>query len=307
MSCSLPKDSLVLVTGGSGYLGLSIMGYLVNIGFRVRAIARSDRARERIEKVYGQTIEIVPGDMTDVESLVTALRGVAGVVHLAARKADENDSYAVNVGGSINLAAACGFTGVRRFINVSTLAANLPRRGVYGETKALADSILHRAGLDITTLRLSLVYSEQPEGVFAQIVRMVRCLPIVPIIGRNGGRFWPIHVHDVAVVVGPCLERGLGVGSMYEIGGPDEVTLVDLVRMIAEALGLKRLVLPIPTALAMVLAEVTGRIFSRPPITVSNVLGAIQRPVFDSGPALREFGYQARGLKVGLREALAGI
>lgn len=306
MQYQSPEESLILITGGSGYIGLSVIGGLLASRYRVRAIARSDVARERLEKAYRGRIETLSGDLTDVESLVNALHGVAAVVHLAARKADEPDSHSVNVGGAVNLAAACGFVGVRRVINISTLAANLPQRGLYGETKAEADKVLHEAGLEVTTIRLSLVYSKGPGGAFGQIVHMVRRLPVVPIIGSGGGKFWPIHVDDVSPIVSRCLEQGTRFGRIYEVGGPDGVSLAELVGMIAATLGLSRAVLPIPVPLAMALAKVTSRILARPPITVSNVIGAVQEPRFDSAPALKELGYRARPLREGLREALCG-
>ena len=88
----------------------------------------------------------------------------------------------MNVGGASALVAACRAAGCRRVIAMSTQHVHLARPGVYGRTKRIADAIFLGSGLDVTLLRPSLVYGAGERGVFVKLQRLVRKLPVIPVI-----------------------------------------------------------------------------------------------------------------------------
>jgi predicted dehydrogenase/nucleoside-diphosphate-sugar epimerase len=230
--------------------------------------------------------------------------GVGAVAHLAGRKSDEPDSVAVNVEGARHLVEACRRRGVRRIVNVSTQSVKLPRRGAYGATKADAEAVLHGSGLDVTTLRPSVVYGPDVTGVFARIRRYVTRLPVVPVIGDGRWRFHPIHVRDVSEAVVACLRHDGSIGRIYDLGGPDEVTLDEFVDAVADLYGLRRRKLHVPVWVGLTAARVLARLTDRPPVTVSNVLGSTQDTGCDSALARAELGVAPAGLAEGLTRML---
>jgi predicted dehydrogenase/nucleoside-diphosphate-sugar epimerase len=297
---AVPHD-YVLVTGAAGFIGRDLVGQLLAGGYRVKAFVRSSRLEEL---PVAEALAVAPGDLRDRESLLAALDGVGAVAHLAGRKSDEPDSAPVNVEGARHLAEACRRRGVRRIVNVSTQSVKLPRRGVYGTTKAEAEAVLHASGLDVTTLRPSVVYGPDVTGVFARIRDAVMRLPVVPVIGDGRWRFHPIHVRDVSDAVVACLRHDGSIGRIYDLGGPDEVTLDEFVDAVGDLYGIRRRKLHVPVGVGLAAARVLARVMDGPPVTVSNVLGSTQDTRCDSAPARAELGVAPAGLAAGLTRML---
>lgn len=292
----------VLVTGATGFIGRRLASLLVD-KHAVRCLARD---ADRAKGLLPPGVELVQGDMTDAASLRAAVSGADAVVHLAARKGDEPDIVAVNVGGAHNLIAACRAAGVKRVINVGSQAARLARRGAYGETKARSDEAFAASGLEVTTVVPSLVYGPNDTGVFGKLARAAASAPFVPVIGDGSVRFQPVHVDDVCAVVAGCLAEPRTIGKTYAVGGPESVTLVELIDLIGAARGKKPLKIHLPYWAAMGIARVLGLFLAKPPLSVSNVTGAVQSaPEADYAAVFAELGFRPRPLAAGLKDALA--
>jgi NADH dehydrogenase len=291
----------VLVTGAAGFIGRDLVVHLLASGYRVQALVRPARVRE---VAASDRLTVVPGDMRDLESLSAALEGVGIVAHLAARKSDERDSVAVNVGGAERLVEACRRGGVRRIVNVSTQSVKLRHPGEYGRTKGEAERILHASGLDVTTLRPSVVYGPDRTGVFARMRHFLTRLPVVPVIGDGRWRSRPIHVRDVSAAVVACLRNQATIGQTYDLGGPDEVTLDELLDAIGAVLGPRRPKVHVPAWAGLAAARVLAHLVDRPPVTVSNVLGSTQNTDCDPSRAVAELGIAPIGLADGLERML---
>lgn len=289
-----PKNGIVLVTGAGGFLGTTVVRTLISKGYRVRAMARNVPD----SKVAGA--EYVQGDMTDDTSVDTCVQGASAVVHLAARKSDEADSVEVNVEGAKRLIAAAKKHDVTRIVNIGTQSSRLKRRGIYGESKLQADALFSASGLPVVTLRPSVVYDGTGGGIMSTVVQMTN-LPVVPMIGGGNVHLSPIHADDLALVIEAALRTDAAIGKTYDVGGPDSVTLKELTKKIMTRRGMKKPMVTLPLFAAMLIARCT-RFLPKPPITVSNVLGAAEDMTMDIGPMLRDFGIAPRSLETGLNE-----
>lgn len=287
----------ILVTGATGYIGRRLAPLLAE-RHAVRCLVR-DAARAKA--LLPPSAELIAGDMTDLESLKAAALGVDAVVHLAALKSDERDIVAVNVGGARNLAEACRSAGVARVINVGSQAARMARRGDYGNTKAESDSILNSSGLEVTTLLPSVVYGPQDPGVFGKLARVASTAPVVPVIGDGRARYQPVHVDDLCAVIAGCLSRPKTAGKTYSVGGPEAVTLEGLIDLVAARAGKSPLKVHLPGPVAMLIANAMALVFASPPLSRSNVLGAIQSvPDADYAGIFAELGLKPRTIAEGL-------
>ena len=288
----------VLVTGASGFVGQSVVRTLLNEGFSVRALVRPSSLEALPEHPH---MVIIEGDMKDAPSLIKATRGADAVVHLAARKSDEADSAAVNVGGAKLLVEACERAGVKLIVNIGTQSSKLANRGIYGQTKAEADEILESSSIPAVTLRCSLIYGGSGSGVFGTIVRYSK-LPAVPVIGNGKYRFRPLHRDDLARAIVNIIRAG-NVRGRYDAGGNDLVSFNEIVKMILKEKGVRRPLIHLPIPFALFIAKkLAAR--KNPPLTVSNVLGAAEDVPMNVEPFLREFKPDPRPFSVGLREAL---
>lgn len=295
-------NKTILITGATGFIGRRLAALLVD-KYAVRCLVR-DAARAK--DLLPPTVELLTGDMTDAASLKAAVAGVDAVVHLAARKGDEPDIVAVNVGGAHNLVEACRAAGVKRVINVGSQASRLARRGAYGETKAQSDAVFAASGLEVTTLIPSLVYGPRDTGVFGKLARVTASAPFVPVIGDGSVRFQPVHVDDVCAVIAGCLAEPRTIGKTYAVGGPESVTLVELIDLIGAARCKKPLKVHLPYWAAMGIARVLGLFLASPPLSVSNVTGAVQSaPDADYAAVFTELGLKSRAPAVGIKGSLS--
>ncbi len=292
-----PKKT-ILITGATGFIGRRLAVLLAD-AYSVRCLVRD---AVRAKALLPAAVELVSGDMTDEASLKAAVAGVDAVVHLAALKSDEPRIAAVNVGGAVSLVAACRAAGVRRVINVGSQASRLPRRGAYGDTKAQSDEIFSGSGLEVTTLLPSVVYGPNDPGVFGKLSRVTASAPFVPVIGDGSSRFQPVHVDDACAVIAGCLREPKTAGKSYSVGGPETITLDGLIDLIGAGLGKKPLKIHIPEWAAMVIAHFLALVRGSPPLSVSNVLGAVQSaPDADYGAIFAELGLKPRALADGMK------
>lgn len=291
------RTDTVLVTGAAGAIGRRMVPHLLARGRRVRAMVR-DVARAPFA---GQpNLEIAMADLRDLDSLRTVTQGAGAVVHLAGAKQDEPDSEETNVRGAENLAYACKENGVRLIVNISTQSAGLRRPGAYGRTKARAETVLQRSSVPVITFRVSVVYSDLSGGVFGKLVSTSR-LPVTPVLSPGTAIYWPIHLDDLAEAVSRALDRPELAGHTFDLGGPDRVTLNELIDRLAARQGRRARKLHAPASVGLLAARLAARL-PRPPITVSNVLGSIEQVPMDVEPTFHALGFRPRSLDDGLVE-----
>src|SRR3990167_10004625 len=118
----------VFITGAGGFIGRVLTKYLLSSGYTVFALVR----RHTDISFCHDKLTWYVGDIRDASFLTKALVGVEVVVHLAAAKSDEDDSYEINVEGTKNILFSCKASSVRGIINVSTISTKFAHKGVYG-------------------------------------------------------------------------------------------------------------------------------------------------------------------------------
>lgn len=290
-------SNTVLVTGASGFVGRAVLDLLLQKGYHVRALVRST---ESPLPAHPNLVRVI-GDVRDLHSIEAGLAGITHVIHLAARKNDEKDSADTNVEGAKNLIEACRIAGVRHIVNVSTQSARLPKKGIYGSTKEEADTLFHAAHIPVTTLRSSLVYGDKESGVFGTLVRFSK-LPFIPMIGNGRARFRPIHRNDLAAIIVQALEADVTTGKIYDVGGPDSVSLDTIANQIVERQGIRKHIVHIPVWVGLLMARVFS-VLQHPPLTVSNVRGSAVDIPMDTTLLERDLGaLKIRSFAVGLTE-----
>ena len=265
-------------------------------GWRVKAMSR--RADALFD--FDERLELVQADMRDEGSLRQAVAEVAVVVHLAAAKSDEPDSEDVNVRGAERLIKVCQAVGCDRIINISTQSAEIAQKGTYARTKSAAEKIFHNSGLQVTTLRLSVVYGEEESGVFGTVLKFVRRLPVVPVLGDGRWLSAPVYVGDVSKAIIACIENDNTIGKIYFVGGPECIYFDTLIDRICSALGVRRRKLHIPFSISLWAARTLVALWPECPITVSNVLGSNQNTEVDIERARKDFGFDPLSLDEGL-------
>jgi NADH dehydrogenase len=261
---------MIIVTGGSGYVGSHIVKKLVEAGKKVRTIVYSSERTEKEKRLENLDVEIVEGDVTKPESLRAAFDGGEGIIHTVAIAIEKGKlSYElVNAQGTLNVLKAAESVGIKRFINISQLGADpgLPYR--FLASKGLAQKYVTESDLDWTAFRPSVIWG--PEDEFANtFAKLVPITPIIfPIIDKNV-EFQPVWVEDVATAVVRAVEDPGTIGKEYELGGPEILSLLEIEKRTLEALGAKRIMIPFPKFLLNLIVFMMESILPSPPVTRS--------------------------------------
>jgi nucleoside-diphosphate-sugar epimerase len=291
----------VLVTGGTGFIGSALVPRLVQAGYIPRLLVRTSPL-----PTPGPPIEVVVGDVTDVETLRLALTDATAVIHMAAAtsagRLDPAVAYRVNVGAASALVEACPHTGVRLIV-LSTQHVYLPAPGLYGRTKRMADRIFLESGAPVAILRPSLVYGPGSRGVFVRLATLVRKLPVIPVIGPGQWRMRPLFLDDLIDVILGVLARPDLVGRTYDVGGPDLVTYDDFLSAICTAIGRRCRTLHLPLGVSFALAWTLERILPTPPLTTDNVRGAMRDAHCDPRALERDLRPRLTPLTEGLKRS----
>jgi uncharacterized protein YbjT (DUF2867 family) len=237
----------VLVTGGTGFVGPKIVHALRAEELPVRVLARKPEKEERL-RAWG--CEVVPGDMTDVDSLRRAAEGAEAVVHLVALApfADPEATRRVMEQGTFDLVAAAQEAGVKRFVLMSALGTNERSKDVsaFYHAKWTEEEAVKGSGLEHTIFSPSFIFGRDG-GMLPALIRLDRWSPVTPVAGTL--KFQPIWVEDVAAYFASGLSNPAAANKTLELGGPDVVTFAEVHERIRRTLGKRRLAFQMPTGL----------------------------------------------------------
>lgn len=262
---------MILVTGGSGYLGSHIVRQLVEAGKAVRVMVHNRARAEHEGRLSGLPVTWVEADITQPETLDQALEGIEAIIHTVAIAIEKRGrTYeSINYQGTVNLVDAASRVGVRRLVNISQLgaSADLPYR--FLASKGRAQAYVAQSNLDWTAFRPSVIWG--PEDEFANtFAKLVPLTPLIfPIVGGEDARFEPVWVGDVAASVIKAIDDPTTFGVEYELGGPEVLTLEEIERRTLEALNARRWMIPFPLPLLRLIVTLMEALLPAPPVTRS--------------------------------------
>jgi NADH dehydrogenase len=246
----------------------------------------------------------VRGDITDPGTLGGALDGVETVIHAAAITGDRKEPYRgaydrVNRQGTENLAAAAKAAGVKRLVVMSGLGCRAAPAGTYMATRWGLEEAVRGGGIPYVILQPSLLFG--PGAPFAgALANLARWSPVLPALGGGGTRFQPLWIEDLVTCVLACTAGTLRadlLNAAHPLGGAEILTFREILRVITGALGKRRLIVPLPLAVASIQARVMVALLPNPPLTPA----AIELFGFENATDLdsveRRFGFQPKGFR----------
>ena len=288
------NDNL-LILGGTGFVGRSVCGLLVDrSGGGSAQIVVPSRRPERAKHLQSlPTLRLVDADVHDEAQLTALLRGRDAVINLVAiLHGNEAQFERAHVALPRTLAKACAAAGVKRVIHVSALGAgpNAPSR--YLRSKTAGEAVLLGAGLALTVLRPSVIFGEHDSflNLFAQLQSV---FPVMPLAGADA-RFQPVWVQDVAAAIVKCLDDDSTIGKTFELAGPQVLTLKQLVQIAGRYAGHVRPVIGLPDALGN-LQALAMEMMPGVPLMSRDNLASMRVPNVASGklPGLAQLGITA--------------
>ncbi|MBF7083976.1 complex I NDUFA9 subunit family protein [Desulfallas sp. Bu1-1] len=292
---------MILVTGGTGLVGKHLVRALMEKGYQVRCLVRS---QQKAGELLPPGVELVRGEINDLAAVKKACKGVKKIIHLVAiiREHGENTFEHINVEGTLNLVIAAGQAGVERFIHMSALGACNNPRYKYAYSKWRGEEAVVQSGLNWTILRPSIIYGHG-FNFFDRMLQSLRMCPrpFVPIPGKGSTLFQPIAVEDVVRCLCMICENSATVGQIIEIGGPEHLSYVQMLDRLLEHLGEKRYKLHIPMPLMRLVVPLMGSIMRDPPVSPVELKQLEINNITDIESVEKHFGFIPVALHDGLK------
>jgi uncharacterized protein YbjT (DUF2867 family)/membrane protease YdiL (CAAX protease family) len=278
----------VLVAGGSGFVGRHVAEALLEDGHEVLVLDRGRRpAPHGVRRIVGDVVrDPIPHD---------AVAGADAIVNLVGIKRPDgaHTFEAVHVGVTRKLIEAARAAAVPRFVHVSVVCSRPDAGSPYHDTKWRAEALARDSGLHVTILKPAVIYGAG-DDMLTHLVKMIRFVPVFPIVGRGASLLQPVDVRDVARAVKAALERPETAGRTYDVVGPERLTLRRIVRTVADGLGLPLAIVPTPVALMRPMVAIMSALSPAPLSTPAQLRMLQEGLVGDPEPARRELGLEPR-------------
>ncbi len=294
----------IFLTGATGFVGRAVIPALRAHGYAVRCLVR--RGSE-LDLRGLEAIERVEGDVLSPAALERDMDGCDTVVHLVGIIREEPATLStfekIHTQGTLNVLEAATVTGVRRYLHMSALGVRPNARSRYHRSKWAAEEAVRASTLPWTIFRPSIIYGAADEFV-NMLAGLVRRYPVVPVIGTGQQRLQPVPVEQVAEGFARAVELPASVKHAYDVGGPDAVTMVQLLDLIGAARGRSRVrKAHMPIGLVRPMARWLHRLPGFP-LTPDQLLMLEEDNVCDPQPFYVTFGLTPVPLAAGLRAML---
>jgi uncharacterized protein YbjT (DUF2867 family) len=257
---------MILVTGGTGFVGGHVVHLLREQSREVRCLVRDRRRAEKLE-TWG--CEVVEGDVTEPSSLRRAVEGVDVAVHLVAiRQGKPEEFQRIMVGGTRNLLQAAKEAGVQRFVLMSALGTTEETKDAvpYYGAKWQMEQEVQQSGFPHVIFRPSFIFGRDG-GILRTFRKLAKVAPITPIIGSGEQRIQPIWADDVAAYFAKAIDHEPATNRTFELGGPDAVSWNEFWEWLKRTLGVRRPSVHMPIGFMKVNALVTERLPGNIPLT----------------------------------------
>jgi len=225
----------VFLTGATGYLGRHLLGLIEGREFsHVACLVRNKPALPTGDR----GIETVVADISEAQWYMEPLSRCDTVIHLAAAtgKLPKKEYFRVNEDGTRILAAACRDAGVKRFLHVSTIAVKFRdvRHYHYAISKRAAEGIVADSGMAWCIVRPTMIFGEGAP-VLEGLTKLASA-PVVPVFGDGRALVQPVFVGDLARMLLAIVRQGAFDGRILEAGGPQPMTIEELLAAIRRIL-----------------------------------------------------------------------
>jgi uncharacterized protein YbjT (DUF2867 family) len=235
---------MILVTGGTGFVGRALVRQLVTSGQQVRTLIRPSARTPNLPR--GVPVEVAVVSLNDERGLRAALRGVDVVYHLAGAEHEgaRADILTTDARGTYNLAQLAAESRIRRFFYISHLGADRSSYYPLLKVKGIAEEHIRKSGVPHTIFRSALLYG--PEDHFTTaFARIGSLFPLILVPGKGDMLLQPLWVEDLVTCLLWSLENSDTINQTIEVGGAEHFPFRQALEIILETSRMNRILLPI--------------------------------------------------------------
>lgn len=297
---------MILVTGGTGFVGSAIVKELLRRGQSVAVLGRD---ADKIRKRLGTDVEPRAGDVRDATTLAPAMSGIDIVINAVQFPGspieNRRKGYTfeeIDLKGTRNQVDAAKAADVKRFVYISGVGAAKDAQKHWFRYKWEAEDYLQKSGLEWVVLRPTWVFG--PEDVsLNRFLGFASKLPFVPMFGSGKQDMQPVFIDDVGRAAADCALKPEAANQLFEIGGPDVMSMNDVVTTALEVKGKKRMLLHQPVFVGKTIGMLSG-ILPSPPLSADAIDFITESAVADNTRIIDVLKPQLTPLRDGLKTYL---
>jgi uncharacterized protein YbjT (DUF2867 family) len=267
---------IITVFGGSGFIGRNVVRELARAGYRIRVAVRRPHEAHFLQPLGGVgQISLHAVNVRDNATVERVLDGAWGAVNLVGilHQGGKQRFRTLHTEAPGRIGRLAAEQGLQRVVHISAIGAHPRSPSRYARTKAAGEKALREQFPQATILRPSIAFGPE-DGFFNRFAAMATLPPLVmpflPLFGGGRTKFQPVHVDDVADAVTACLCDPHTAGRIFELGGPEVLTFRQCMELMLKVIERRRVLLPLPTISAYLIALFTG-LLPKPPLTIDQV------------------------------------
>ena len=272
MAVTLNSSALITIYGGSGFIGRHVVRAIAKTGARMRVGVRRPELAGHLQPLGGVG-QIIPvqANVRFPDSLLAPAKGADAVINLVGILAPSGKQTfkAVQDEGARHVAEAARAAGAKVLVHGSAIGADPDSPSVYARTKAAGEAAVKEVFPDAVITRPSVVFGPG-DGFFNRFAALARLSPALPLIGGGKTKFQPVFAGDVAKAVMASLTGKAQTGAVYELGGPEILTMKEVMERVLAYTMRKRWLVPLPFRLAKLQGAIL-QLLPNPPLTLDQV------------------------------------
>ncbi len=235
----MSTKKLLLVLGATGFLGSIVIKKLLAENYSIRIVSRGegDWQNNSALKYRKLGIDVIIGDLSTPRIIERAIENVAGIVNLAGvlRESKTARFEVLHVEVIQQLVQMAQAAGIERYVHVSCLGANIDSSSMCYETKWAGEDIIRQSKFFWTIFRPSFLFGER-FPLIEELKPLITCKMFLPFVGSGVNRIQPIFVNDVASCVTQSIYKRDSVGQTFELTGPNQYPILDLLAKVRSTL-----------------------------------------------------------------------
>jgi NADH dehydrogenase len=259
---------MILVAGGTGFVGRNLVKLLIENGFEVRTLLKPSQKNPDLPK--GVPVEAVVCSLNDERGLRAALKGIDVVFHLAGseRLSSRSDLMEVDVNGTKNLLQAARKSKISQLIYLSHLGADQNSAFPVLKAKALAEKDIVNSGVPYTIFRTSHTFGKGDQFVeaFAKLIRLSPGFFLVP--GKGDSALQPLSVNDLVACLNLSIMNSELMNKNIELGGAEVFTFREIIEIIMNKINIRRYMINISPAYLRMFVIYIDQIIPKFPISL---------------------------------------